>query len=308
MSELGQVLKRAREEKGISLNDIQKMTKIQTRYLEAIERGDFHMLPGHFYARAFIKSYAEAVGLDPNQIVEHYQADLPSQPPQEEVERLQRRHVVQRRSPFQTGSWVAPTLLTLFIILVLGVAYMALVNRDSTPPTVQKPAEGIIDTTQGGGGTPTPNQTPGQGQVPTTPGTATPPATTTPPDVTMPDENLPETDGAGAAGTLTFESQQGKTYNYKVGNTDKISVTIKATHGACWVQVRDKDRGKKLFESTLQKGEEKTIEAQDTAFLHVGYSPAIEIVVNQVPITMSDIKAQTAKFNFTLQKDEVPAQ
>ncbi|QDX94914.1 helix-turn-helix domain-containing protein [Brevibacillus laterosporus] len=305
MSELGHVLKRAREEKGISLNDIQKMTKIQTRYLEAIERGDFHMLPGHFYAKAFIKSYAEAVGLDPNQIVEHYQADLPSQPSQEQVERLQRRHVVQRRSPFQTGRWVAPTLLTLFIILVVGVVYMALVNRDNTPPTVQRPPEGIIDTTQGGGGVPTPNQTPGQGQAPTTPGTATPPATTTPPDGTIPETNLPEPDEGTS--TLTFESQQGKYYNYKVGNTDKISVTIKATHGACWVQVRDKDSGKKLFEATLQKGEEKTVDAQDTAFLHLGYSPAVEVLVNQVPITMSDIKAQTAKFNFTLQKEEIPA-
>ncbi|QOS99762.1 helix-turn-helix domain-containing protein [Brevibacterium sp. JNUCC-42] len=305
MSELGHVLKRAREEKGISLNDIQKMTKIQTRYLDAIERGDFHMLPGHFYAKAFIKSYAEAIGLDPNQIVEHYQADLPSQPSQEQVEQLQRRHVVQRRSPFQTGRWVAPTLLTLFIILVVGVVYMALVNRDNTPPTVQRPPEGIIDTTQGDGGVPTPNQTPGQGQVPTTPGTATPPATTTPPDETIPETNLPESDGGTS--TLTFESQQGKYYNYKVGNTDKISVTIKATHGACWVQVRDKDSGKKLFEATLQKGEEKTVDAQDTAFLHLGFSPAVEVLINQVPITMSDIKAQTAKFNFTLQKEEIPA-
>lgn len=58
MSELGQVLQRAREEKGITLDDIQRITKIQRRYLEAIERGHFHVLPGHFYARAFIKSYA----------------------------------------------------------------------------------------------------------------------------------------------------------------------------------------------------------------------------------------------------------
>lgn len=85
MSELGQVLKEAREEKGITLDDIQRITKIQRRYLEAIERGHLHVLPGHFYARAFIKSYAEAVGLDPNHIMSHFQSDLPAQPPQEQL-------------------------------------------------------------------------------------------------------------------------------------------------------------------------------------------------------------------------------
>jgi len=73
VSELGLVLQKAREEKGISLDEIQRITKIQRRYLEAIERGHFHVLPGHFYARAFIKSYAEAVGLDPAYVLDHFQ-------------------------------------------------------------------------------------------------------------------------------------------------------------------------------------------------------------------------------------------
>lgn len=113
MSELGQVLKEAREEKGITLDDIQRITKIQRRYLEAIERGHLHVLPGHFYARAFIKSYAEAVGLDPNHIMSHFQSDLPAQPPQEQLERLRRRRVATTSNPLQAGKWVTKTLLVL---------------------------------------------------------------------------------------------------------------------------------------------------------------------------------------------------
>lgn len=61
---IGETLKEARLEKGLSLDDIQEMTKIQKRYLLAIEQGNYEALPGRFYARAFIKEYAQALDLD----------------------------------------------------------------------------------------------------------------------------------------------------------------------------------------------------------------------------------------------------
>ncbi len=64
MTELGNRLKEAREEKGMSLDDLQAATKIQKRYLTALEEGNYDIIPGKFYVRAFIKQYAEAVGLD----------------------------------------------------------------------------------------------------------------------------------------------------------------------------------------------------------------------------------------------------
>lgn len=67
MSELGQQLREARLQKGMSLDDVQEMTKIRKRYLEAIEAGDYKVLPGSFYVRAFIKTYAETVGLNPDE-------------------------------------------------------------------------------------------------------------------------------------------------------------------------------------------------------------------------------------------------
>lgn len=63
MSDLGYILRKTRLERKISLDDLQEVTKIRKRYLEAIEEGNYKVLPGSFYVRAFIKSYAEAVGL-----------------------------------------------------------------------------------------------------------------------------------------------------------------------------------------------------------------------------------------------------
>ena len=63
-SVIGQELQKARLDKGLSLDDIQQATKIQKRYLAAIENGQFDQLPGAFYERAFVRQYANAVGLD----------------------------------------------------------------------------------------------------------------------------------------------------------------------------------------------------------------------------------------------------
>jgi cytoskeletal protein RodZ len=80
VSELGKALADARKSKNMTMDELQAVTKIQKRYLTAVEEGNFDLLPGKFYARAFVKTYAEAVGLDPNELFEEYKADLPDPP------------------------------------------------------------------------------------------------------------------------------------------------------------------------------------------------------------------------------------
>lgn len=78
MDEIGQKLKAARIEKGLTIDDLQQKTKIQKRYLIAIEEGQFDQLPGDFYVRAFVKQYSEEVGLDSNELLNEYDASLQS--------------------------------------------------------------------------------------------------------------------------------------------------------------------------------------------------------------------------------------
>lgn len=72
MSGIGEKLRKAREAKGLSISDIEKTTKIQSRYLEAIENNEFDKLPGDFYVRAFIRQYAQIVGLDGKELLNEY--------------------------------------------------------------------------------------------------------------------------------------------------------------------------------------------------------------------------------------------
>ena len=62
----GECLRRARESRGLTLQQIAQDTKIPLRHLDALERDEFAALPGGIYRRAEVRAYADAVGLDRN--------------------------------------------------------------------------------------------------------------------------------------------------------------------------------------------------------------------------------------------------
>ena len=72
MVDFGGKLRQAREGRGISLRQIAANTKISVAVLEALERNDISKLPGGIFSRAFVRSYAIEVGLDPDETVREY--------------------------------------------------------------------------------------------------------------------------------------------------------------------------------------------------------------------------------------------
>jgi cytoskeleton protein RodZ len=72
----GQRLREAREAAGMSLEDVATATRIPTRHLESLEKGDFAKLPAPTYSIGFARSYATAVGLDRAEIGDQLRAEL----------------------------------------------------------------------------------------------------------------------------------------------------------------------------------------------------------------------------------------
>lgn len=72
---LGEKLKKLREDRRISLNDISRLTKIQVKYLESLEKGDYDSLPADVYTRGFLKSYADFFGLDERIFLKLYEKE-----------------------------------------------------------------------------------------------------------------------------------------------------------------------------------------------------------------------------------------
>src|SRR5947209_12811484 len=76
-SGIGQMLRDARERRGVSLRTIADATKISVAVLEALERNDVSRLPGGIFSRAFVRSYAVEVGLDPDTTIQEFVAQFP---------------------------------------------------------------------------------------------------------------------------------------------------------------------------------------------------------------------------------------
>ncbi len=77
--DFGSFLKHARETRGVSLQQVAATTKISARVLAALERNDASKLPGGIFSRAFVRSYAREVGLDPESAVSRFVAAFPDE-------------------------------------------------------------------------------------------------------------------------------------------------------------------------------------------------------------------------------------
>jgi cytoskeleton protein RodZ len=75
--DLGATLRRAREARKLSLQQIAAITKISVGVLEALERNDISRLPGGIFSRAFVRAYASEIGLDPDETVRDFLTQFP---------------------------------------------------------------------------------------------------------------------------------------------------------------------------------------------------------------------------------------
>lgn len=72
MASLGQALREEREARNISIEEIASATKIVPRYLEALEADRLDQMPGGFFIRGIIRTYAKSIGLDPEEVLNRY--------------------------------------------------------------------------------------------------------------------------------------------------------------------------------------------------------------------------------------------
>jgi cytoskeletal protein RodZ len=111
----GLLLRRAREEKGMSLGDVAELTRVAQRQLEAIERSDFSALPGTPYAVGFARAYARAVGADESEIARGVREELGTMDAGQHYEAFE--PVDPARIPPRRLAWSAAIIA---VILALG--------------------------------------------------------------------------------------------------------------------------------------------------------------------------------------------
>jgi len=259
MKEIGDLLRNTRLEKGLSLKDVQTETKIRQKYLEALEKGDFQVIPGEVYLKGFLRCYANALGLDGMELVERYKALKAGEAkPGETREEVLPRAPVTALSGAPTGRrrsrW--PPVVAGFLLLVALVAGGLYGVAKRTPVA---PGAGTPTTTTSG--------SPGPGKsAPTTPDTVSP----------------GRAEPSPVARSIKVERAETSPYqtNFTVQGVDRISLLARFTD-RCWVQVTAD--GRVIFEGIPPVGQQFVWEAARELVIWAGYPSGLDLTLLEGP-------------------------
>ncbi|UXH45349.1 helix-turn-helix domain-containing protein [Rossellomorea vietnamensis] len=297
MTELGNRLKEAREAKNYSLDDLQRITKIQKRYLIGIEEGNYDAMPGKFYVRAFIKQYCEAVGLPPEVIFEEHKAEIPTTYEDEipvSLSRVQSRKSVSESST-KVFDFLPKLLIALFVIGALVAVWVFWQGKvgDKAPESNQEENQTQVDVDE--------NKS-AEGDKPE--------------DETNDKEQTEEVKPSGdqkdgednPQPEQSLEAVNSSDYKttYELKNAKEFKLQLSAK-GDTWVKVFDTNE-QVLFEGLLKQGIKKDFDLSDDkqAYLIIGDASNTDISVNgkqlEYKISATDVVRQDIIINYAPQE------
>jgi cytoskeletal protein RodZ len=298
VTELGNRLKEARLAKGLSLEDLQSITKIQKRYLIGIEEGNYSSMPGNFYVRAFVKQYAEALQLNPEEIFETYKNEIPATHNEDLPEKLSR---VKTRKSVSEGSSkifdiIPKVLIGVFIIGAAGLLYYFFVNNvgDKANDQINKENEPVkfvrsenldkADETE---------------KEDTKENDDTKEEEKNDEQKTVEENPVVETPKQ----ELTAVQNSGKNSTYDLKNADKFVVKLVST-GNTWVSVKNGSGISKfngMLSNTGTQSTEVDLAGESKAVIVVGNAVATEIYVNDQKLEYAIAPADEVVQNITIQ-------
>ena len=262
MESFGARLKREREQRKITLDEIALSTKIGTRFLAAIEEDRFDQLPGGIFNKGFVRAYARHLGMDENQAIADFVAAtepiLPEPPPQDApVLVALAERVPEAKKKSREGDGI-PWGIFAIVLLVLagGFALWGFHSREKPArPSIEAPGPDKPDASAGGD----------QKDAPHSAATAAVPAPTSEAASSRPAAATPENPVSTAAATPPG------------AEAGLFRVLIKARQDS-WVAITAD--GKQVVQDTLAASAEQSIEARDQIVIKTGNVGGLEISFN----------------------------
>ncbi len=252
METLAQKLRKAREDSNMTLKDINEQTKISLKMLEALEKGEFSHFESEVYITGALRHYAEAVGLDPQEIVELYrQLRDDKKEPEKEVE--------VPKKPVEGGREIRafPLLMAAAVAIVLiGIFWGMWASRDNgfslSFPGFRDIEENDVENRV--------NE-----------------------DIyndDINDEEEEEVDEEEEEVSLTRLEDENGTMVYELTGVEKMEFELEFT-SACWFQITI--GGEEYMMDTYHEGEDLQFEAEDEVRIRFG-SSAVDMYVNEEKI------------------------
>ncbi|WP_144538114.1 helix-turn-helix domain-containing protein [Psychrobacillus sp. FSL K6-2843] len=276
MTELGTRLKEARIAKGYSIEDLQEITKIQKRYLANIEEGNYSTMPGAFYVRAFIKQYAEAVGLNGDELLETYKAEIPS-PANEEVAKsiptTPSRRTLGGRSSNKFMEIVPMIIVALFIVAIIVIVWVLWQNSPEADDSNELETEEnvTLETNR-----PSTDQTAVDNEEEEKEKEA----------VVEEEEEKPTPEQV-----VTLVGTEGETTTYTVSGSETFKLKVVANSAKTWLNLKDQDSNK-LYDSWVNSGTPYELDVTDKSQIRVRVG---DVLISEVYINDQLVEFPTDK-------------
>ena len=282
MGSFGERLRREREMRGVSLDQIVATTKIGRRLLLALEEEQFDLLPGGIFNKSYVRAYAKCIGINEDEAVAEYMQAANEAPPDTRVIAQQHASIHSNRPMQRSGFPVLPVLI-LVVVIAGGIGgwkvYQDRQNdrekraATSANPEVSQPPVSAAAPVAGGGGSATDQASSAQ-QVQTSPASpaATQPAPSAATAVAPPSE-------AAAAPKVATEDPSA---NPTAGAPFEVVVRPK---DSAWVSV--KADGNYVVRGIIRPPDVKTIRATSQVVFYTGNAGAVDVTFNgkNVPLT-----------------------
>ncbi len=293
----GEYLKRQREMRGVSLEDIFKVTRINIRLLNALERDDYGNLPHPAFVKGFIRAYCKCAGIDADDAVLHYEEFLKSEKEKEaEGKRLEEKGRQSNDESLQHGiskhgktytlpskTFIAAVSIILFLtISLIGYTfYSSRLMTGGDPPQSTEIQKSFID--------PAPQTTDISPVVE---------------DYNKEPEKTgeiiePQNDVVDPVNKSPFIPDKGLSLNSKVSNAARedgknmpLSLVVSA-HKTTWIRVGVDNE--KPFEVSLRDGESITWEAKERFLLIIGNAGGVDLIFNGKQIGKLGEKGQVVR-------------
>jgi cytoskeleton protein RodZ len=266
----GADLRAARERLGWSIEDVSAALCIRLPHLEALEHGRIDLLPGNAYAVGFLRTYARALGLDPNEIARRFKA---------EASEVNRRTELIFPAPMPQRGVPAGAVILLGAVLAVGAyaGWYRLSGEGRLPPeTVAPVPERLASLAE-------------QAVPPTAPAPPAAPAmvaaASPPPQAPVPEQAAPPVpsispSSAAAAAISPPPALAAPAAQPDALAPDQPRIVVQATADA-WLQVRDRNGGV-LLNKTLHSGETWPVPSRPNLVLTTGNAGGTELLVDGV--------------------------
>lgn len=141
MKSLGEILISARKEKKLSIQDIVKATKIEAKYIKALENNDFQKLPSSTFTKGFIRNYAIQIDIPPDELIAVFRRDYHL--PQSQSSKTKNTSKIKQKFPaISPNSWRLVIVGIITFFGYLAFQYRALVIPP--PLNITRPKTNVV--------------------------------------------------------------------------------------------------------------------------------------------------------------------